>query len=242
MGTIAWPYTVDDAYIVARYARNLAHGDGYAFNVGEPSDGVTGPAWVLPGWSAVKLGCDSLVVMKGVGLFCMALAVALVLRRLSQRQRGTAALAFALPLTLVQPEARHLGRCGARDGRRNAAPVRGHAGRDQAPTRRAAYRGCMHRHARLAAARVAFAAGALLVALALRDPREARVALITALPLVATLIAWRVASFGSVLPLSFAAKAGSLEQGAEYTRAGAADLHWHRRPGARCSWSRARPE
>jgi hypothetical protein len=51
VGLCAWPYTVDDAFIVARYARRLADGRGYTFNLGPPSDGVTGPLWLLPAGS-----------------------------------------------------------------------------------------------------------------------------------------------------------------------------------------------
>ena len=47
VGALAWPYTVDDAFIVARYAHNLAAGLGYAMNAHQPSDGVTGPLWLL---------------------------------------------------------------------------------------------------------------------------------------------------------------------------------------------------
>ena len=37
-----WGFTVDDAFIIARYAHHIAIGDGYVFNAGGPtSDGVT---------------------------------------------------------------------------------------------------------------------------------------------------------------------------------------------------------
>ena len=35
-----WPLTIDDAFISARYARNLAQGDGLAYNPGDrPTEG-----------------------------------------------------------------------------------------------------------------------------------------------------------------------------------------------------------
>src|SRR5579859_3665748 len=41
-----WGFTVDDALIAVRYARHLAQGQGYRFNVGGPStDGVTPLPW-----------------------------------------------------------------------------------------------------------------------------------------------------------------------------------------------------
>ena len=48
-GLMAWwaVYQVDDAYIVYRYARNLAHGNGFVFNVGERVEGVTCFLWTV---------------------------------------------------------------------------------------------------------------------------------------------------------------------------------------------------
>ena len=40
-------FPLDDAYIHLVYARNLAAGHGFAFNVGEPSIGTTSPLWTL---------------------------------------------------------------------------------------------------------------------------------------------------------------------------------------------------
>jgi len=39
--------TIDDAFITFRYARNLAHGDGLVFNLGERVEGVTSLSWTL---------------------------------------------------------------------------------------------------------------------------------------------------------------------------------------------------
>lgn len=41
-----WLYTVDDAFITYRYARNLAAGDGAVFNPGDPVEGFTSPLWL----------------------------------------------------------------------------------------------------------------------------------------------------------------------------------------------------
>jgi len=40
-------FPLDDAYIHLTYARNLAQGQGFSFNPGEPSFGTTSPLWVL---------------------------------------------------------------------------------------------------------------------------------------------------------------------------------------------------
>lgn len=41
-----WSYTVDDAYIVLRYARNVKAGLGAVFNPGERVEGCTSPLWL----------------------------------------------------------------------------------------------------------------------------------------------------------------------------------------------------
>jgi len=44
----AWPFAIDDAWISVRYARHLAMGAGYVWNVGGPStDGVTPLPWAF---------------------------------------------------------------------------------------------------------------------------------------------------------------------------------------------------
>ena len=44
----AWPFAIDDAFIGVRYARHLAAGAGYVWNVGAaPTDGVTPLPWAL---------------------------------------------------------------------------------------------------------------------------------------------------------------------------------------------------
>lgn len=40
-------YVVDDTFIHLTFARNIAAGDGFAFNPGEPTYGVTAPFWTL---------------------------------------------------------------------------------------------------------------------------------------------------------------------------------------------------
>lgn len=51
-----WPYTVDDAYITFRYARNWARGLGLVFNPGVPVDGYTSFAWTLLMGNSARLG------------------------------------------------------------------------------------------------------------------------------------------------------------------------------------------
>jgi hypothetical protein len=61
-------YTPDDTYIYLQFAKNIVRGDGFAFNQGEPSYGITSPLWSLlislGGW----LGIDLYVAAKGLDL------------------------------------------------------------------------------------------------------------------------------------------------------------------------------
>ena len=50
---------IDDAYIVYRYAENLAHGNGFVFNVGERVEGVTTLLWTLLVAAFVRAGLDA---------------------------------------------------------------------------------------------------------------------------------------------------------------------------------------
>ncbi len=86
VGVLTWRYLVDDAFIVARYAGHLAGGEGWAMNPGVPSDGVTGPLWLLPVSAGSALGLNPLDVQRALGLACTALAVALAVRDQSERR------------------------------------------------------------------------------------------------------------------------------------------------------------
>lgn len=52
------PWTLDDAYITFRYARNLAEGVGPVFNEGELVEGYTSPLWMVMGAGLHALGID----------------------------------------------------------------------------------------------------------------------------------------------------------------------------------------
>src|SRR6185312_15794958 len=57
VGIASWPYTVDD---------------------GPPTDGITGPLWIVPGVLARWVGADPIAAAKIVGIACAAIAVALL--------------------------------------------------------------------------------------------------------------------------------------------------------------------
>ena len=45
--SLRWVGIIDDAYIFFRYAHNLSHGFGYAFNPGSPVEGTTSLSWTI---------------------------------------------------------------------------------------------------------------------------------------------------------------------------------------------------
>lgn len=88
---LAWlgrGYTADDAFIPGRYALRVVAGDGYTFRDGPPTDGVTGPALLAIEIGAARLGLDPVDTSKGIGALAVALAAFLVVRRVRARASG----------------------------------------------------------------------------------------------------------------------------------------------------------
>jgi hypothetical protein len=116
VGVCAWPYTVDDSYIVARYALRLSRGEGYTWNPGPATDGVTGPAWLLPGFFASAGGYDPIIAAKVVGLSCAALAAYACIAMQQRRAGGTQLAWVALLLLVCQPSLGGSGSSGLETG------------------------------------------------------------------------------------------------------------------------------
>ncbi len=62
------PYTVDDAFITFRYARNLRDGLGPVFNLGERVEGYTSFLWMLLMSAGLRLGLDVVAWSRALGL------------------------------------------------------------------------------------------------------------------------------------------------------------------------------
>ncbi len=100
---LAWlgrGYTADDAFIPGRYALRVLDGHGYTFRDGAPSDGVTGPLLLAIEIGAASAGLDPVDASKGLGAVAVALAAFVVVSRLRARASGSLAsllsvLAFA---------------------------------------------------------------------------------------------------------------------------------------------------
>jgi arabinofuranosyltransferase len=77
-------FTIDDAYISFRYARNLANGLGLVYNPGEAIEGYTNFAWTIALAIGLKLGIDPHWTAKVMGA-AAAIGTLVVVYRLSQR-------------------------------------------------------------------------------------------------------------------------------------------------------------
>src|SRR5262245_7713115 len=67
-----WGYSLDDSWIYATYAKNVATGQGYAFNPGEHVAGATGPLYVYLLALIYLLFHDVVMPVKVLGILCLA--------------------------------------------------------------------------------------------------------------------------------------------------------------------------
>jgi hypothetical protein len=92
-------YIVDDSFITYRYARNLAHGLGPAWNPGDPPvEGYSNFLWMLMTALAMRLGIDPVVASRVLGAVATA-ASAVALHGLA-RALGASPSRAALPVLL----------------------------------------------------------------------------------------------------------------------------------------------
>jgi len=219
LGLVAWvafPFSVDDAYITARYARRIVRGLGYTYNDGVPSDGVTGPLWLAPMIVALKLGFDPLWGAKLVGFACSLLAAACCVLRAQRRASGhwlawwTAALAVSSVSLSVWSVA----------GLETGAGVLAFTSMALATTARPHPRGVLLGLSIALAAwlrpELCFAAAACVLCAAARDRVAALRALVLGLVGALALLLFRAHHFGGLLPLSAYAKPAELGHGLAY--------------------------
>ncbi|MBX3268935.1 MAG: hypothetical protein KF729_01665 [Sandaracinaceae bacterium] len=211
VGIAAWPYAVDDAWVIARYARRIVGGLGYTFVDGPPTDGVTGPLGLVPALVAEALAGEPILGQKLAGLAATmvsaAWATAVAGREAPRAGVVTACLLALWPLLGVWSVA------GLETGLATLACT-------------AAGVGLLARRGALLGGAVAAlawlrpeAAPACLVALALHTRaagRGAGPAWALALAGAASVLAFRLAMFGALLPTSLAAKPPDLGHGLEY--------------------------
>lgn len=68
-------YTPDDTYIYLQFAKNIVGGDGFAFNAGQPTYGVTSPLWLLLIAAGGSFGIDLYTVAKVLDLVFASLSL-----------------------------------------------------------------------------------------------------------------------------------------------------------------------
>jgi hypothetical protein len=221
VGAASWPFTVDDAYIVARYATRLASGHGYTMNDGPATDGVTGPLWVVPGTLARMLGGDPIVVSKALGVACAMLAVAMLIAQVRRRAVGSRAVWTACAFVVLSGSVGMWAAAGLETGAAMLAVTTALV----AAVRRPAPNGWAIglASAALVWLRPEAVPGALLLAgVAMRrDRKQGSIAMLLALAGLASVAGWRLATFGTALPLSLSAKPADLGNGFGYAARGA---------------------
>ena len=85
-----WGFSLDDSWIYATYAKNLATGHGYSFNPGEHVAGATGPLYVFVLAGLYALFGDVVVPAKILGIVChiaASLVLMVAMRALLPRSR-----------------------------------------------------------------------------------------------------------------------------------------------------------
>lgn len=105
----AAPWTVDDAFIVARYADNWVHHGVLSFNVAGPRvEGFTSPLFVALAALATLLGGSSLAAMKALGAACyLALAPTVLLLGRALRVHPLATGVVALVMVALPEHVTH---------------------------------------------------------------------------------------------------------------------------------------
>ena len=93
-------YTVDDAFISFRYARNLAEGEGLVFNPGERVEGYTNFLWTVLLAGGMKLGLDPLPLSRWLGILS-GLGLIGASWRFLRRRLPVGSLALLAPVPLV---------------------------------------------------------------------------------------------------------------------------------------------
>lgn len=93
-----WGYTVDDAWITFRYARNAADGLGVVYNAGQRVEGFTSPAWFVLSLVAEVLHVAPDQASKLASLLMVGGLMILMWRRVARRSGAAAAPMLILAL------------------------------------------------------------------------------------------------------------------------------------------------
>ncbi len=214
LGAALFAYTVDDAFIVGRYARRLAGGLGYSFVDGPSTDGVTAPIWLLPGVVGAMMGADPVDAAKCTGLACAALTVLLLHEAARRRAIGALGAAVAGGFLVLAPSFLAWSVAGLEAPAAALACTVLAAAVVNEP--RPLWAGLAAALLVLLRPECAPVALALAGQLARRIGRPAAPALALPVAALVALAAGRWLAFGALTPLSAAAKPPDLAHGIEY--------------------------
>jgi len=213
----AWPFTVDDAYIVARYASRIAAGDGYTMDDGPPTDGVTGPLWLVPMILARLLGsADPIAWAKIAGVICAALAAIAVVERARSRAGGRRAATAVAALVACGPTIGIWSVAGLETGAATLAMTVAALAATARPLPRGVVCGVALGALAWLRPEAAVAGIVLVATLAMRDRARAFVAASVAGAVALGVVLFRVGLFGDPVPMSFQAKPGAPDDGFFY--------------------------
>ncbi len=84
-----WGFSLDDSWIYATFARNLATGHGYSFNPGEPIGGATGPLYVFILTPLYLIFRDVIWPAKALGIACLCASSVLIYRTVADLSPGS---------------------------------------------------------------------------------------------------------------------------------------------------------
>jgi len=214
LGAGLFVYTVDDAFIVGRYAQRLADGRGYGFVDGPPTDGVTAPIWLVPGVLGAALGADPVQAAKLTGLACAALSVLVLHGAARRRAIGALGAGVACGFLVLAPSFLAWSVAGLEaSAAALACTVLAAAALNAPRPLRAGLAAALLVLLRPECAPVALA---LAGHLARRIGRPAAPALALPGAALAALAGARWLAFGTLTPLSAAAKPPDLAHGIEY--------------------------
>lgn len=219
-----WGFTVDDALIPLRYARNLAAGSGYRFDAAGPvTDGVTPLPWAV---LLVPLVTDDLFValvrVKALGVALWVVAAALLGARLGAEARSARAVGAAVYALAIVGLSFPIGAWSASGMETGGAITLATAAAVSfaRPRLAAALAGlCAVVRPELVVWGSILAAGSALAGRAKRG--DLALALTLALAPFFIVVAIRLAVFGRPAPLALLAKPSDLAHGLPYGLAGA---------------------
>lgn len=211
-----WPFSVDDAFIAMRYATRIARGASFTFNDGPPTDGVTGPLWLLPLVVGARLGADLPFLAKLLGWLCCALAAALWFARAAKRALAARALPLFAALAASAAPLWIWACAGLETGAATLAASAVLLGATARPAPRPAIVGCGAALLAWLRPELALLVGSMLVLVWWRAPRAGWRALSLACAGALSVLAFRWFLFGGLLPLSAHAKPALLANGVHY--------------------------